>query len=89
MFGVMPAYGFFIRHATGIEMSNVEVSFVNEDLRPAFVLDDVKGAEFFYVKAQKAPDVPTFVLKNVKGFKTHQCKPVTDTQLEVVEQKNL
>ncbi len=89
MFGEIPAYGFFIRHATGIEMSNVEVSFVNEDLRPAFVLDDVKGAEFFYVKAQKAPDVPTFVLKNVKGFKTHQCKPVTDTQLEVVEQKNL
>jgi polygalacturonase len=89
MFGVMPAYGFFIRHVTGIEMSNVEVSFVNEDLRPAFVLDDVKGAEFFYVKAQKAPDVPTFVLKNVKGFKTHQCKSVTDTQLEVVEQKNL
>jgi polygalacturonase len=89
MFGVMPAYGFFIRHAKNIEMDNVEVSFINEDLRPAFVINDVEGADFNYLKAQKASDMSTFVLKNVKDFKTHQCEPVSDTQLEVVEQKNL
>jgi hypothetical protein len=27
-------YGFFIRHAKDIEFDNVEVSYINEDLRP-------------------------------------------------------
>src|SRR5436190_15913123 len=64
MFGEIPAYGFFIRHAKGIELSNVEVSYLTEDLRPAFVLLDVSSADFFHVKAQKAAGVPTFDLKN-------------------------
>jgi polygalacturonase len=89
MFGEIPAFGFFIRHVKGIEMNNVEVSYINEDSRPAFVLDDVKDVEFNNVKAQQAPDVPTFVLKNVKDFKTHQCEPVADTQIKNTEQKSL
>jgi len=89
MFGEIPAYGFFIRHVKGIELNNVEVGFINEDFRPAFILDDVKDADFNNVKAKHAPNVPTFILKNVKDFKTHQCEPVPDTQIESVEQKNL
>jgi polygalacturonase len=94
MFGEIPAYGFFIRHVKGIEMNNVQVSYLKEDFRPAFVLNDVKGAKFHYVDAQlapkgQAPIVPTFVLKNVEDFNTHQCGSVTDIQLERVEQKNL
>ena len=54
MFGAIPAYGFYIRHVKGIEMDNVQVSYLKEDLRPAFILDDVKNAEFRNVKAQSA-----------------------------------
>ena len=43
MFGMLPAYGFFIRHATGIELNNVDLSYMKEDRRPAFVLDQVRG----------------------------------------------
>jgi hypothetical protein len=39
--------GFFIRHVKGIEVSDVEVSYMKEDLRPSFVLNDVKDADFF------------------------------------------
>ncbi len=42
-----------------------------------------------YVKAQHAPDVPTFVLKQVQDFDTHSCGSVPDTRLERVEQKKL
>jgi len=87
MFGEIPAYGFFIRHVNGIEMSNVEVSYLKEDLRPAFILNDVKKADFHRVKAQHAPDVPTFVLNNVKEFRTNQCGAVPDMQLERVKEK--
>ena len=84
MFGEIPAYGFFIRHVKGIELSNVEISYLKEDLRPAFVLWEVKGADFQHVKAQHAPDVPTFVLKNIEDFSIHQCKGLADTRLERV-----
>ena len=89
MFGEIPAYGFFIRHVKGIELNDVQVSFLTEDLRPAFILEDVKNADFHRVKAQHAPDVSVFLLKNVEGFGTHQCQPIPDVQLNHVDRKNL
>jgi polygalacturonase len=87
MFGEIPAYGFFIRHVRGIELSNVEVGYLKEDLRPAFILNDVKGVDFQHVKAQHAADVPVIALKNVEDFTIHQCKGLPDTRLERVEQR--
>ncbi|HEX7316369.1 MAG TPA: glycoside hydrolase family 28 protein [Pyrinomonadaceae bacterium] len=87
MFGDLPAYGFFIRHARGVELSNVEVRFMTEDLRPAFHLEDVRGATFLGVSAQKAADVPTFVLKNVEDFSVRDSRPVPDTRVERTESK--
>jgi polygalacturonase len=89
MFGEMPAYGFFIRHVKGLEMSDVEVSYMKEDLRPAFVLIDVKRADFFRVKAQHAPDVPIFALTNVEDFSVQQSPQLSDAQIERVKQKKL
>lgn len=89
MFGEMPAYGFFIRHVKGIEMSDVEVSYMKEDLRPAFVLNDVKGADFYRIKAQHAPDVPTFALTNVENFSVQQSAHLPDTRLDRVKQRKL
>jgi len=87
MFGKIPAYGFFIRHVQGIELNNVEVSYAQEDLRPAFVLNQVDGADFFHVKAQLANGAFTFLLQNVTDFSAYQCKGVPDTRLERVEQR--
>ena len=81
MFGLLPAYGFFIRHAKGIQLTNVEVGFLREDRRPAFVLDQVRGASFDGVKAHKAPGISTFVLMRVENFETHHCRPVGDVQV--------
>ncbi len=88
-FAPIPAYGFFIRHVKGIELNNVDISFENEDFRPPFILDDVKDVEFRNVEAKTAEGVPTFMLKNVEGFSTYQCKPVPDVQLDNVDKKNL
>jgi polygalacturonase len=57
MFGVMPAYGFYIRHVSGIKLRDVEVSYMNEDARPAFVMDDVKGLDSHNVKGETAEGV--------------------------------
>lgn len=70
--GIMPAYGFFIRHVNGIKMNNVEVSYLGEEVRPAFYLDDVKNADLFRVKAQAVARAKTFVLNNVENFSIQQ-----------------
>jgi polygalacturonase len=85
--GLMPAYGFFIRHAKNVEMTDVQVSYMQDDLRPAFVLEDVKGAEFNLVKAQHAPGVPSFRLKDVEDFSLYHCGPLPDTRLPKAAQK--
>lgn len=41
MFGVLPAYAFYLRHARNISMENVSVKMRAADARPALVADDV------------------------------------------------
>jgi polygalacturonase len=78
MFGHIPAYGFFIRHVTGLEMENIHISYMDPDARPAFILEDVKGATFRYVNAQHGPDVPTFILRDVENFRTQNVEGIQD-----------
>jgi hypothetical protein len=88
MFGLLPAHGLFIRHVDGLHVSNLEVGYKEEDTRPAFVLEDVRRAGFSNVRAEHAADVPTFILKNVEDFSTHQCKGLPDTQLDKAEDRS-
>lgn len=68
-FGEIPAYGFFIRHVKNIQMNNINVEFEENDERPPFILDDVKGVDFFNIKAENADNIPVFWLNNVSDFK--------------------
>ncbi len=87
MFGVTPAYGFFIRHARGVTFDNVAVTFEKEDLRPAFLLDNVGNIEFFRTNAQLATGAKMFVLKNVSNFSLTQSRTVGDERFERVDKK--
>ncbi|HJP91796.1 MAG TPA: glycoside hydrolase family 28 protein [Pyrinomonadaceae bacterium] len=89
MFGDLPAYGFFIRHVKGLQMRDVEVSYLSPDVRAAFVLNDVAGADLIHVKAQRETDVPAMVLKNVSDFSLQQSWPLPDQRLERVEARRL
>lgn len=80
-FGVLPAYGFFIRHARGIELNNVEISFLGKETRPAFVMDDVKGIDLTNINAQKAPGAPLFRLRNVVDFFLRQNKLLQEKKI--------
>jgi polygalacturonase len=72
MFGAAPAYGFFIRHAKGLKMNNVEVSLLNADSRPAFRMDDVKGLWLNQVTAQKSNYNKLIILNNTTDIKAFQ-----------------
>jgi polygalacturonase len=88
MFGELPAYGFFIRHAKGIELHNVEVSYAEDESRPPFLLQDVNGVTFDHVSAQRLSSVAAFVLRNVTDFTVHDCKGVANTHIDRADQKS-
>ncbi len=45
MFRELPAWGFYVRHASNIHLKNVKLYLDKEDFRPAFVFDDVDGLQ--------------------------------------------
>ncbi len=51
MFGTLPAYGFFIRHAENVSLKDVDLSFIEPDDRSALIFDDVVDAEITGFKA--------------------------------------
>ena len=45
MFGRLPAYGMYVRHAVGVRMHNVNLKSLATEQRPALVCDDVTSLE--------------------------------------------
>jgi polygalacturonase len=88
MFGTTPAQGFFIRHVNGLEMSGVKIEAAGGDARPAFVLDDVNGADFRFLKLPPSAH-NAFALTSVRDFSVFRSKPVPDTELAEAETKTL
>jgi len=58
MFGITPAYGFFIRHAKNINIENITFYLENEDLRPTIALFDILEYKFKDIKVYNEKKVP-------------------------------
>ncbi|MFT3752276.1 MAG: glycosyl hydrolase family 28 protein [Paludibacter sp.] len=78
MFGELPAWGFYVRHVEGIQFKNVQVSYKNDDFRPAMTFDDVKGLALNHVDIPTANELPVIVLHNVKNQSIEQLKLSVD-----------
>ena len=89
MFGPIPAYGFYVRHARGLVMRDVEVSFMKDEQRPAFFLDDVTDVVFDGARAKRTAGVPLFVLRKVTDFTVRNTAGVPDPRRERAERETL
>lgn len=89
MFGDLPASGFFLRHISNIELTNVEVAVVNPDARPVFWMDHVDGADFYRIKTPKSLRAAVFSLHDVQDFSVARSRHVSDQQIDRAEQKIL
>jgi polygalacturonase len=87
-FGGEPAYGFYLRHIDGLEMTNVQMSCAAPDARPPFFVRDVQHLYLEHVTAPHAPRVPTFVLHDVKDFTTVRVSGVEDQHLDSAERED-
>jgi polygalacturonase len=82
MFGLLPAYGLYIRHAKGIDVRNLSVSYTKEDSRPAFVLQNAEDIRFDDLKWQKPKGAPSLVMRNVQNITGTRCPPLPDFKIE-------
>jgi polygalacturonase len=87
-FGVLPAYGFFIRHVKNIEINNVEITYMGKESRAAFIMDDVNGASLFNIRAQKGTSGRLFLLKKIKNIQFDKVKGVTNRTIPATESVN-
>jgi polygalacturonase len=89
MFGTLPVYGFYIRHARNVDLRNVELRTIAPDQRPAVQLEDVQGATFESVKMAPAAGVPAFVLRDVENISLQKCTPGGDKLVKKAARKEL
>ncbi|NLS95512.1 MAG: glycoside hydrolase family 28 protein [Planctomycetaceae bacterium] len=79
MFGTLPAYGFFCRHATNLRLHNIDLSFEEEDQRPAIICDDVQDLDIFGLRTEVVPAAASVLrFRNVQGALIHGYRSALD-----------
>ncbi len=68
MWGRLPAYSFFIRHADDVTFNNININFTSRDVRPAFVCEDSRGVNLTSITAACDSNAKSlFEFKNVEN----------------------
>lgn len=70
IFGILPAYGMYIRHAKNLSINNIATHYIIQDDRHAVVLDDVSNIAITNAKFDIAEDVSEIVLVT-NNYKRH------------------
>jgi len=72
MFGKLPAYGFYVRHAKNIEFEGIYLDTIEIEKRPALVADDVDGLKIEDFSSKTPEDTQKTVFKNVRNLVTDE-----------------
>jgi polygalacturonase len=78
MFGRMPAYGFFIRHANGITLRDIVVGTMTDDARPPFVWHDVKNLTLDHIEAARGTGAPFAVFTKLNELTVRNTRGIGD-----------
>jgi hypothetical protein len=69
MFGELPAWDFYVRHAKNITFENVDLRALTPDFRPAYVFDDVQSPTLDGPLLSPANDGPAVATHDVRDMK--------------------
>jgi polygalacturonase len=87
MFGDLPSYGFFCRHVKGLSFSDVDLSFAERDVRPAFHFEDVIGLDLEGISVEATKETPAqVVLKETRQVFIEGCKASPDSVFALLEE---
>lgn len=82
MFGRLPAYGLYVRHANGIRLRNIEVISETADPRPVIVCDDVHDLTIAGLETtNQAIMNPVIVLRNTRRAYIHASRAPEKSKL--------
>lgn len=84
VFGVMPSWGIFARHVTGLQVRNVDLRTQQPDQRPAVVLDDVADARLMNVQLTEMSTTPLWSLNRAHGIWARDCTALPDGDHEAL-----
>jgi len=68
MFGVTPSYGMYVRFAESITLHDIHLRYLSPEYRPAIILDNVKGADIRFVRAQISDGTRSLLLRNTEDI---------------------
>lgn len=81
-FGILPVYGFFIRHAQNIELNNVNLYLLGKENRPAIMLTATKEIKMRNVNVPENQNSEILILKDVSQLSIKDSKPLKDLELK-------
>jgi len=84
MFGTMPSYGMYVRHAKNVSARDVAFTTDKPDARPAFRFDDVAGVDLDRVIVPRTAS-PLFGLRHVTDFLVRNSPGLPDKRLAATE----
>ncbi len=80
MFGKLPAYGLYVRHAQGVTLRNVRLRWTAADQRPALYCHDVHRLDIGGLHARSGADAgPVVFLRDVADAFIHDCTAAAET----------
>jgi polygalacturonase len=75
MFGELPAWGFYVRHAEGITFENIALSATAPDFRSPFVFDDAENILLKNMRIAPTGEAPVIVQREVKNLRLQNTEP--------------
>lgn len=81
LFGTLPSWGIYARHAEDLQIRNATLRLEAGDDRPAIVVDDVHSADFGSIGLPEIMAGPSWSLHNVSKLRFRDCDGQPDTGL--------
>lgn len=79
IFGILPSYGLYARHAKGLTLHNVKFELDSPDMRPAIVCDDVENLDISGLQAEGNKQAESLIrLQRTRQAFIYGCRPLND-----------
>jgi len=88
-FGQIPSSGFYIRHASNVNLGNVTVRCIDPDFRPSVYLEDVEGFSISGARLETQTGIPVFKMLECSDVSIRDVKGVEIFQTESVSQATI
>lgn len=85
MFGELPVWGMYVRHAEGITLKNIKLTTATTDFRVPMIVDDVKQLKMNNITIPSAT-IPAIILNKVSGQTLEQMHLSADENKAIKKQ---